>query len=153
MQIEEVKPEQRVEGFVRKFDVADFRDIELNPGAAPPVLPPRELNLYLTLTRATDAAAPEEAKPPYINPYDDPFELYRKVPSERPETPPVIKLSHQVVKALPYKDPRDIKAMVRDVLRSFREHPQYMKMGHVREYQEATACFQLRCAVVQWPDK
>ena len=37
MQIEEVKPEQRVEGFVRKFDVADFRDIELNPGAAPPV--------------------------------------------------------------------------------------------------------------------
>ena len=154
--------------------------------------------MYLTLTRATDAAPPEEAKPSYINPYDDPFELYRKVPKERPETPPVIKLSHQVsklrsspfshqdlfiyfwvetkkirrkkqvkhsdfqpnreflaqvVKALPYKDPRDIKAMVQDVLRSFREHPQYMKMGHVREYQEATACFQLRCAVVQWPDK
>jgi len=59
----------------------------------------------------------------------------------------------QVVKALPYSDPRPIKTMVRDVLRSFRDHPQYMKMGHVRVYHEALACFQLRCAVVQWPDK
>lgn len=59
----------------------------------------------------------------------------------------------QVVKALPYSDPRPIETMVRDVLRSFRDHPQYMKMGHVRVYHEALACFQLRCAVVQWPDK
>ncbi|KAG0623341.1 hypothetical protein M758_3G166700 [Ceratodon purpureus] len=139
MQIEEVNPEQRVEGFVRTFDPADWRD--------------PDLNLYLTLTRATDAAPPEQEKPPWINPYDDPYPLYRKVPKERPKTPPPIKLQHQVVEALPSKDPRPIKTMVRDVLRTFREHPQYMKMGHVREYQEALACFQLRCAVVQWPDK
>lgn len=153
MQIEVVEPDARVEGFVRKFDVADFRDIELTPGAAKPPLPPWELNLYLTLTRATDAAPPPKELTPWINPYDDPFELYRKVPKERPVTPPPIKLQHQAVKALPSKDPRPIKAMVRDVLRTFREHPQYMKMGHVREYQEALACFQVRCAVVQWPDK
>ena len=40
MQIEKVDPDKRVEGFVRKFDVPDWRDTELN--------------LYLTLTRATD---------------------------------------------------------------------------------------------------
>ena len=82
MQIEEVNPEQRVEGFVRTFDPADWRD--------------PELNLYLTLTRATDAAPPEKEKPPWINPYDDPYPLYRKVPKERPKTPPPIKLQHQV---------------------------------------------------------
>lgn len=139
MEIEEVKPEDRVEGFVRKFDVADWRD--------------PELNLYLTLTRATDAAPPEEEKPPWIDPYDDPYPLYRKVPKGTPPSPTIIKLQHQVVKALPYSDPRPIETMVRDVLRSFRDHPQYMKMGHVRVYHEALACFQLRCAVVQWPDK
>jgi hypothetical protein len=139
MQIEEVAPAKRIEGFARPFDAADWR----NP----------ELNLYLTLTRATDAAPPEKEKPPWINPYDDPFELYRKVPQERPPTPLPIKLSHQVVKAVLATDPRLIESMVRDVLRAFREHPQYMKMGHVRQYPEALACFQLRCAVVQWPDK
>lgn len=82
MEIEEVKPEDRVEGFVRKFDVADWRD--------------PELNLYLTLTRATDAAPPEEEKPPWIDPYDDPYPLYRKVPKGTPPSPTIIKLQHQV---------------------------------------------------------
>lgn len=82
MQIEEVKPEERVEGFVRTFDVGDWRD--------------PELNLYLTLTRATDAAPPEDEKPPWVDPYDDPFPLYRKVPQGPPPSPTIIKLQHQV---------------------------------------------------------
>lgn len=121
MQIEEVMPEQRVEGFVRKFDVRDWRD--------------PELNLYLTLTRATDGEPPEKEKKPWKDPYDDPFPLYRKEPVIRPATPPIINVQHQVVKVLSYKDPRPLKQMVRDTLRCFRDHPRHFSEMSEQEYE------------------
>lgn len=139
MQIEKVDPDKRVEGFVRKFDVPDWRDTELN--------------LYLTLTRATDLAPPEKPRPTYVDPYDDPFPLYRKVPNPPGPEPPVVKFSHQAPKTILYNDPKPMQSMVRDVLRGYREHPFYTKTTHARDYQEAMACFHLRCAVVQWPEK
>ena len=139
MQIEKVVPEERVEGFVRKFDVPDWRDTELN--------------LYLTLTRATDSAPPEKPRPTYVDPYDDPFPLYRKVPKLPGPEPPVVKVPHQAPKSVLYNDPKPMQSMVRDVLRGYRDHPFYTKTTHARDYQEAMACFHLRCAVVQWPKR
>lgn len=139
MQIEKVEPENRIEGFVRKFDAPDWRD--------------PELNLYLTLTRATDPAPPEKPRPPYVDPYDDPYPLFRKVPRKPDPSPPIVKLQHIAPKTILYVDPKPMQSMVTDVLRNYGEHPLYLKTTHERDYQEAVACFQLRCAVVQWPDK
>ncbi|CAK9268702.1 unnamed protein product [Sphagnum jensenii] len=139
MQIHEVDPNARIEGFVRRFDLPNWRDVETN--------------LYLTLSRATDLAPPEPKRPPYVDPYDDPYPLYRKVPGNPNSPPPIITTPHVIEKNLVYVDPKPMTGMVQNVLREYREHPNYILTAHAREYQEAMACFQLRSAVVQWPDK
>jgi hypothetical protein len=139
MQIHEVDPNARIEGFVRRFDLPNWRDVETN--------------LYLTLSRATDLAPPEPKRPPYVDPYDDPYPLYRKVPGNPNSPPPIITTPHVIEKNLVYVDPKPMTGMVQNVLREYREHPNYILTAHAREYQEAMACFQLCSAVIQWPDK